>query len=108
MDNSILLPLMEREFDPKETMLVLKSDLLKYWSWGVSKVTNYMKKGLMLKVNGNHHKGLVFITLSWMDTYTVYIMNNVGRVLDKYEDVYFDDLVEIIDNRIERIPEYTR
>jgi hypothetical protein len=108
MDKSILIPLMEREFNPKETMQVLKFDLIKYWSWGVSKVTNYMNKGLMIKVNGNHHKGLVFITLSWMDTYTVYIMNNVGRVLNKYEEVYFDDLTEIIDNRIERIPKYVR
>jgi hypothetical protein len=58
-------------------------------------------------VRGNHHKGYVFITLNWTDTYIVYIINIRGNILNKYEMVYFDDLVEIIDNRIEKVKDYS-
>jgi predicted secreted Zn-dependent protease len=107
---SVIQPLLEREFDAVETMLNLKHNVNTYWSWGVSKVTNFLSnfqsKGLLMKVSGHHHKGYVLITLGWNDTYTVHIISNKGVIKDKYEDVYFDMLVEIIDNRIERIEEY--
>ena len=60
-----------------------------------------------MEVSGNHHKGSVLITLGWDDTYNVYIINNRGRVLNEYKGIYFDVLVEVIDNRIERIKEYS-
>lgn len=98
----------EREFDPKQTLEVLTYNRMIYWSWGVSKLLNMFNKGLCLKVSGHHHKGWVVITLSFMDTYSVYIVSNKGEVLDEYLDVYFDELTEVIDNRIEKIPDYVR
>ncbi len=98
----------EREFNPQETLQVLRYDFWKYATWGVSKLINMFDKGLCLKVSGNKHKGWVIITLSYLDTYSVYIVSNSGVVKDEYHEVYFDQLFEIIDNRIERIPEYTR
>jgi hypothetical protein len=101
----------KRDFNPDGTLSVLKSNMSIFWSWGVSKLFRVQNKeeryvGLLLKVSGHHHKGWVLITLSWDDTYTVHIINNVGRVLDTFETVYFDDLVEVIDNRIEKIEDY--
>ena len=107
MNVTELVPKLEMEFDMNETLSVLKHDLRIYWSWDVSKVVNLMGKGLILSVNGNHHKGYVMITLSYNDTYSVYIVNRLGRILNEYKMVYFDQLTEIIDNRIEKIPEYT-
>jgi hypothetical protein len=115
----ILKPLLEREFNYKETLQVLKQNfMLRYACWGVSKVTlvghsqNGYSEGLMLKVNGHHHKGYVLITLAWDDTYCVYIISNIisnrGTIKDTYKDVYFDDLVSVIDDRIEKIPDYVR
>ena len=98
----------EREFDPRQTLEVLTHNRMTYWSWGVSKLLNMFNKGLCLKVSGNHHKGWVIITLSYLDTYSVYIVSNKGEVKDEYHEVYFDQLTELIDDRIERIPEYTR
>ena len=100
--------LLEREFDVNETVNLLRQYGFRYLSWGVSKLVNYSKKSLILKVNGHHHKSYVVITLSWDDTYSVYIINNRGVILDTYKMVYFDQLFDIIDKRIERIPEYVR
>jgi hypothetical protein len=105
---NIVKPFFKREFDPTETMRVLTSDMMVYFSWGVSKKYNFDNKGLLLKVSGNHHKGFVLITLDWMDTYTVHIISNKGEIEDVYENVFFDELTEIIDKRIERIPDYVR
>ena len=86
-------PYFEREFDPRETLSILSHDRMKYWSWGVSKLINYVNKGLLMKVSGNHHKGLVLITLGWEDLYKVRIISNKG---------------EVIDTRIEKIKDYVR
>jgi hypothetical protein len=98
----------EREFDLKETLSVLQYNRSIFWSWGVSKMINLKNKGLMMKVSGHHHKGWVLITLGWEDLYKVYIISNSGKELNAYDGVFFDDLVEIIDNRIEKIPEYKK
>lgn len=98
--------LYQREFDTSETLKVLTHNKTIYWSWGVSKLFNCDNKGLFLKVNGHHHKQYVLITLSWDDTYKVDYLNRNFNVIDTQENLYFDQLVEFIDNRIERIGEY--
>jgi hypothetical protein len=102
----VCFPLLEREFFLNETMSVLRHNPQIFWSWGVSKLQNLNDKGLLLNVSGHHHKGSVLITLGWDDTYSVYIINNRGKILDEYKGIYFDVLTEVIDNRIERIKEY--
>jgi hypothetical protein len=103
---SMCIDLGERNFNTQETLMVLRYNLNVYFSWGVSKMVNLQNKGLILKVSGHHHKGWVLVTLGWEDLYKVHIISNNGKVLDKYEGIFFDDLVEIIDNRIEKISDY--
>lgn len=103
---NMLIVKRERNFDLNETLLVLRSNQSIYLSWGVSKLVNLQNKGLIMKVNGHHHKGWVLITLGWEDLYKVYIVSNTGDILDQCEGIFFDQLVEMIDNRIERIPDY--
>ena len=97
----------EREFNMQDTLRVLKMDINVYFSWGVSSLTNFENKVLILKVNGHHHKGLVLISLAWNDTYTVTIASTQNNVKKTYKEVYFDMLVDTIDKHIERIPEYS-
>lgn len=104
----LIKSLLDVRFNPQETMKVLTHNIQIYWSWGVSRKHNLEDRGLLLKVNGHHHKGYVLITLCGNDTYTVHIISTHGNTLNTYKEVYFDDLVEIIDNRIEKIPEYVR
>jgi len=107
MDIRKLEPLFKREFNTSETLKVLTHNKTIYWSWGVSQLFNCNDKGLLLKVNGHHHKQYVLITLDWDDTYKVDYLNRNLRVTDTQENIYFDQLTEFIDNRIERIGEYT-
>jgi hypothetical protein len=96
-----------RDFDPRVTIQQIKgTNLMGYFSWGVEKIGTIGKIGLLLKVNGHHHKGWVYITLGFMDTYNVYLLNNQYNVKSTIEDVYCDQLFEVIDNRIERIQQY--
>jgi hypothetical protein len=77
-----------------------------FFSWGAKNFINLANKGLIFKVNGNHHKGYVLITLGWNDTYNVYIISTHGNIVNEYKEVYCDMLVEVIDNRIEYIEDY--
>ena len=102
----LLVSVMEREFDLQETMKVLKANIMVYFSWGVSKLSNFENKVLVMKVNGHHHKGLVLVSLAYNDTYTVTITSTQNNVKKTYTEVYFDMLVDIIDTHIERVGEY--
>lgn len=106
-----LVGLGEREFNPMETLqLLTQYNTMIWFSWGVptSSIKILGNKGLLFRVNGHHYKGLLLITLSWMDTYTVHKVKSNGEVIDLHQGIYFDQLQEIIDNWIERIPEYKR
>lgn len=97
-----------REFNVQETVMQMRhfGGERGLMSWGFHKAINLANRGLKFTVNGHHHKGDVLIVLDASDTYTVFILNNRARVLDKYEGVYFDQLFEVIDERIEKIKEY--
>lgn len=101
---------LKRDFNVQETLLLLKMSkgVMTFLSWGVSKLMNVDDKGLLMKVSGNHHKGWVLVTLNWLDYYDVHIISNKGEVKDVFTDIFFTDLCEIIDNRIEKIPSYHR
>jgi hypothetical protein len=81
-------------------------------SWGVSqkavdKIDSNKCCGVFrMKVSGHHHKGFVYIVLNFLDLYDVYYTKKDGTIVDKHENVYFDHLQEMIDNRIERIDKY--
>jgi hypothetical protein len=97
---------LEREFNLNETMAVLRYNPSIFWSWGANQFTNVENRALLFRVSGHHHKGWVLITLAYDDTYSVYIVTNRAQVLNEYKMVYFDDLTELIDNRIEKIKDY--
>ncbi len=97
---------LEREFNPQETLSVLRHNFSIFASWGVSKLANLDNKALILKVNAHRHKAYVVITLAWDDTYSVYLINANGTIKKGFTEVYFDVLTETIDDEIERIPEY--
>jgi hypothetical protein len=48
------------------------------------------------------------IPLAWDDTYTVRLLSSKWNEKVKFENVYCDDLAELIDTKIERIKEYNK
>jgi hypothetical protein len=91
-------PLLQREFDPNETLKVITYGVnqIKFWTWGVSKKVNIENKGLLLKVSARRFKSYVLIVLGWDDTYTVHFISSQGNVLKTFENIYFDVLCETI------------
>jgi hypothetical protein len=96
--------------------LVQQSDRAILWSWGISKWVALTDHTLALRVHARRLDGIVCITLDeGQDLYNITFFSN-KRFSDvllnpskKYEDidgVYCDQLIEVIDDIIERIPEY--
>lgn len=100
-----------REMSISDLQTVLRSDINKYGSWGSRKPTVDNMNGpkmYRIRVSGHHHKGYVYIFLNGMDLFDVYLTNlkNVIKNRTNEMGIYFDQLVEWIDDRVERIPEY--
>ena len=81
-------------------------------SWGIETVFSHPQgeqlcKGMGFHVNGHHHKGWVVITLNFMDTYDVHYVSESGdEIVETQTDLYFDQIGEVIDRRIEWIEDY--
>jgi hypothetical protein len=98
-----------RYLDVKELLALLKFDLMKFWSWGANNFTVDKKEGtkmFRMTVNGHHHKGHVYIFVNGADLFDVYLTTNRGTIKQIGEGLYFDMLVDWIDEKIERVDEY--
>lgn len=89
-------------FDVNETLKVLTHNRPIFWSWGVSSLTNISNKGLLFMVRGRYFTGKILIVLEFDDTYTVHLFDKNRGHLQQFDQVYFDDLVDVIDTRIEK------
>ena len=98
----------EREFNPKETMQWVNRNPLWRMTWGARNFTTFENKALFFNVSGHNHKGIVLITLSWDDTYKVTLLSTQWNVKEVIENVYCDDLAELIDVKVERIKDYVK
>jgi hypothetical protein len=94
-----------REFDFEQTMHVLTADRNIWWSWGVSN-GKCSTKWIVFKTNGHHHKGWVLITLGWEDLYKVRLITTHGRITAERDGLYFDQIVDYIDEKVEKISAY--
>ncbi len=99
----------ERDFHPDETMKVLTHsvNLFTFVSWGVSKIMVVGKceddyvRGMIFKVHTPRYKGMVLITLSFMDYYEVRLLDEGYNVTDiRNNDIMFTELVETINDLI--------
>ena len=97
-----------RNQNVQETLRLLKSQQVKMWSWGCRDFRNIENRFLRFTVSGHHHKGHVYISVNGSDLYNVYFTSNRGNLKDSFEDIYFDDLVDRIDERVECIAEYVK
>ena len=85
---------------------ILRSQLMVMWSWGFNSPTRLSNnRGLAFKVQGFKYQGWVeVIYKEGLDTFTV-ILKQTGM---KVEDVYFDELVNVIDSLVERTEDYEK
>ena len=99
-----------RNLDPNELISLLKSQINKFWSWGPNKFTIDSKSNcrmFRMKVQGHHHKGLVYIFVNGLDLFDVYFTTaSSNKIKAIKEGLYFDMLVDAIDKYVEYIPQY--
>ncbi len=76
------------------------------WSWGaiVFNHTEYKEMpALRFEVNGFIHKGDVIVAFNGgADAFEVYCLDKNEAVVNSRDDVYFDELVEVIDSMVEK------
>ena len=102
-----------RSFDPKEVLQILSANKPVFWSWGAHAFTIDNPKDtrmFRMKVNGHYHKGHVYIFLNGADLFDVYLTNKDGKIVQKTPEMglFFDQLVDWIDEKIEKISAYNR
>ncbi len=102
-----------RNLNPQELIALLKFNLFMFWSWGVNPkkfIIDSQKDCRMFRMNvrGRHHKGLVYIFVNGLDLFDVYLTDYKGKIKDIGTDIYFDDLANWIDEKIEKIEAYVR
>lgn len=75
-------------------------------SWGIQRPV-VIKLGLRFRVNGFLHKGIVEIRYNeGADLFDVYLINEDGTLKELIEGVYFDELVDVIDQHVEWTENY--
>ena len=81
-----------------------------YWSWGAHNFqyaeTENGNPVLRFKVNGMKFKGYVQVIYNYGDYYEVEFVSTHGNLKHRVDECYFDNIQEIIDNYVEKIPEY--
>ena len=86
------------------SILLSQPTILMSWGFQNPRIINL---GLSFLVNGFKHKGLVNISYNeGQDLFDVYLMDENDKIVDTINMVYFDQLVEVIDERFEKTNDY--
>lgn len=87
---------------------ILRMELMVVFSWGFHHPTALPNdEGLAFKVDGFKHRGWVFVKYNdGKDLFDVELRDNSLNIVRSIEDVYFDQLVNVIDNAVEHTENY--
>ena len=83
-----------------------------FFTWGAKGFTaaqsndEHKQPCLMFKVKGMKFKGYVHIFYDWADYYRVEFVSTHKNLKKVVNEVYFDELQSVIDEYVEKIPEY--
>lgn len=83
---------------------IIRSKLMIMFSWGFHNPVA-INNGLKFQVNGYRHTGAVTVELTPLDEFKVSLMKQ-GKVIKVIDGVYIDNLVQVIDEAVERVPNY--
>ena len=101
-----------RTMNPSETLAQLKGmNFGKFICWGATNFTLDTKKNprmLQFYVTGRKVTGFVYIFVNGLDLYDIYITDEHNAIVHKTEGegLYFDDMTDWIDDRIEKVDGY--
>jgi len=85
---------------------IFKTNMPVIMSWGFNNPIG-LENGLRFSVNGFKHKGNVVVRYNeGLDLFDIEILSTENEVNETIDGVYFDQLIEIIDNRVELVEDY--
>lgn len=94
-----------------QRQLMWNMDVATFFSWGVNKMKILLFKGmptLGIHVSGLLHKGWAYISLDeGLDLYEVNLLTEELEVVKTFQEIYCDQLAQIVDEIVERAPEMT-
>lgn len=87
---------------------ILRTQLMVVFSWGFHRPTALPDDGgLAFKVDGFKHRGWVFVKYNeGKDLFDIELRDKSLNVVRNIEDVYFDQLIAVIDNAVEHTENY--
>lgn len=89
----------------KYIMIILKTQLMVVWSWGFHQPVA-IENGLQFKVQGYKFKGVVEVAYNeGRDLFDVRFLK-ANKVVNTIEGVFFDMLVDTIDDFVEKTSDY--
>lgn len=98
-----------REFDVNQIhKYIAGSGLTRAGSWGFRNGTKMNNGCYRFQVSGFKHKGYVYIVLNGLDLFDIYYTTLASKVKKVVNDIYLEDLIEVLDKDIERISAYVR
>ena len=89
----------------RQQLLAGGKNQIKVFSWG-AKAWRAGEDFLQFRVTGLLFRGVVRITLNSMDLYDVKLMKVSGEVVKEINGLYNDQLTDVIDEAVEKIPNY--
>jgi hypothetical protein len=88
-------------------MSILKTQLMVVWSWGFHQPMA-LQNGLRFKVSGFKFCGVVDIVYNeGHDLFDISFIKS-NKVVKSVDGVYFDMLIDVLDDFIERTPDYDK
>ena len=90
-------------------MSILKTQLMVVWSWGFHKPMALPNNGgLRFNVSGFKFKGVVEIYYNeGHDLFDISFIKD-NKIINKVDGVYFDSLIDIIDDYVEKTTDYEK
>ncbi len=86
------------------SILLMQPSIIMSWGFYSPRI---IKQGLSFHVNGFKHKGSVNISYNdGQDLFEVFLFDKNEMLVDTIHRVYFDQLVEVIDERVEKTEDY--
>ena len=91
----------------KYIMSILQTQLMVVWSWGFNKPVA-LENGLRFKVQGFKFRGIVEVVYNeGRDLFDVSFIK-ANKVVKSIDGVFFDMLVNVIDDYVEKTPDYNQ
>lgn len=98
----VITDIAQRDFEVKEIYKIIRGHRYST-SWGMNTPSLYKDQVLVFKVQGFEHKGWVYVSLDWDDTFTITLTKlNRTSIVKQIKWVYIDQLIDVLDVNIEK------